>query len=129
MKKLVEYSDKNLYDSYKPEEICFVIERNYDEIEESSSITDDLEEAKKLAKEDGYQIFIYRKKFGKDCFNADYLFEDMIDNVNQDGLDLDCLESEKQEFIRITTEWFNKVIGNYWFGDEILGVLKDEDIR
>ena len=128
MKKLVEYSEKTLYDFFKSEEICFVIERNYDEIDESSSITDDLEEAKKLAKEDGYRIFIYRKKFGKDCFDADCLFEDMIDNVNQGGLDLDCLESEKQEFIRITTEWFNKVIGNYWFGDEILGVLKDENI-
>ena len=126
MKQLTEYSAKSLYGFFKPEEICFVIERNYDEIDESSSITDDLEEAKKLAKEDEYQIFIYRKKFGKDCFDADCLFEDMINNVKYDGLDLDCLESEKQEFIRITTEWFNKVIGNYWFAGEFMGVLKDE---
>lgn len=128
MKELTEYSAKSLYGFFKKEEICFVIERNYDEIDESSSITDDLEEAKELAEENEAQIFIYRKKFGKDCFNADYLFEDMIDNVNQEGLDLDCLESEKQEFIRITTEWFNKVVRNYWFADEYMGVLKDENI-
>ncbi len=126
MKQLTEYSVKSLYGFFKPEEICFVIEQSFDFIDDTSDVTDDLKEAKALAKENDYQIFIYRKKFGKDCFDADYLFEQMIDNVNQEGLDLNCCESDKQEFSRITTEWFNKVIGNYWFADECVGVLKDE---
>lgn len=126
MKHLAEYSAKSIYGFFKKEEICFVVEKEFEWIDDTSDVTDDLKEAKELTKENDYQIFIYTKKFGKDCFDADYLFEEMIDNVNQDGLDLNCCESDKQEFIRITTEWFNKVIRNYWFADECVGVLKDE---
>lgn len=128
MKTLGSYSEKNLFEQFKKEEICFVIELSYEYIDDTSDVTDDLKEAKKIAEENEAQIFIYTKKFGKDCFDADYLFEEMIDNVNQEGLDLNCCESDKQEFIRITTEWFNKVIRNYWFADELMGVLKDENI-
>lgn len=62
MKTLISYSEKNLFEQFKKEEICFVIEQSFDFIDETSDITDDLEEAKELAEENEAQIFIYTKK-------------------------------------------------------------------
>ncbi len=62
MKQLTEYSAKSLYSFFKKEEICFVIEQKSDWISDTSDVTDDLEEARELAKENETQIFIYTKK-------------------------------------------------------------------
>jgi len=93
MKQLAEYSAKSLYGFFKPEEICFVIEQNFDFIDETSDITDDLEEAKELAEENEAQIFIYTKKLN---YVDDYVPR--------------------------------KDLEDSWFADELVGVLKDENI-
>ena len=93
MKKLVEYSEKTLYDFFKPEEICFVIEQSFDFIDETSDITDDLKEAKELAEENEAQIFIYTKKLN------------YVDDFTP-----------------------RKDLEDSWFADELVGVLKDENI-
>lgn len=62
MKHLAEYSAKSLYGFFKKEEICFVVEKKFEWIDDTSDVTDDLKEAKELAKENDYQIFIYTKK-------------------------------------------------------------------
>lgn len=133
MEKLVEYSDKNLYDFYKPEEICFVIERNYNEIDESSSIADDLEEAKELAEENEAWIFIYKKRLCIDCLYPDMVFQDVLDSLESEGIASELLldrigEEGEKEFTEMCKKWFAKHIGkNTWFADELVGVLKDEN--
>lgn len=120
---LMAYS--NMYNLHV-QEICFVVKKNPDCIDELATVTDDLDEAKEIAKEKGYHIYIYEKKFAKDCFDADWIFDRMIDDVESEGFDFDHSEADKKEFKRITEEWFNKVVGNSWFAFGLLGVVKDD---
>ena len=93
MKTLTSYSEKKLFEQFKKEEICFVIEQNFDFIDETSDITDDLEEAKELAEENEAQIFIFTKKLN------------YVDDFTP-----------------------RKDLEDSWFADELVGVLKDENI-
>ena len=79
-----------------------------------------------IAKEKGYQIYIYTKKFAKECFDADWIFDRMIDDLETEGFDFDYSKADKEEFKRITEEWFNKIVGETWFAYDLLGVLKDD---
>lgn len=62
MKTLISYTEKDIIKHFKKEEICFVIELSYEYIDDTSDVTDDLKEAKKIAEENEAQIFIYTKK-------------------------------------------------------------------
>lgn len=132
MKKLKTYTAENIYKHFKKEEICFVIAYNYDWIDESSSPIDNLEDAIQTAKEEDEdnQIFIFTRKKCIDCFDPDSLFQDLICNLENEGMDsdytLDCIRGEgEKEFHKITTEWFKKQFGNTYIFDECLGVLEE----
>lgn len=134
METLTSYSEKKLFEQFKKEEICFVIEQNYDFIDETSDVTDDLKEAKELAKENDYQIFIYKKMFAKDCLSSEEVFNYLVDDVEDMGYSSEYLlnsisEEDKKEFLDFTEKWFNKIVKDAWFADECVGVLKDEDIQ
>ena len=45
MKQLVEYTIKNLYNEFKPEEVCFVVAKSYGYINELSYLTGDINTA------------------------------------------------------------------------------------
>ena len=107
-------------------EVCFVVKQAPDLGDELATVTDDLEEAKRIAEEKGYQIYIYKKKFAKECFDADWIFDRMIDDLETEGVDFDYSKADKKEFERITEEWFNKIVGNSWFAYGFLGMLKDD---
>lgn len=107
-------------------EICFVVRQSPDLGDEVTTVTDDLEEAKRIAEEKGYQIYIYQKKFAKECFDADWIFDRMIDDLESEGFDFDYSKADKKEFNRITEEWFNKAVEGAWFAYGLLGVLKDD---
>jgi len=123
---LKEYTTTDLVNCFNAEEICFVVKQAPDLGDELATVTDDLEEAKRIAEEKGYQIYIYKKKFAKDCFDADWIFDRMIDDLESEGFDFDYSKVDKEEFKRITEEWFNKVVGNSWFAYGLLGVLKGQ---
>ena len=133
MKQLVEYTTKNLYGEFKPDEICFIVEKDYDYIDELSYITDDMNDALSFAKENDYKIFIFEKKFASDCLYSDVLFNDMLDDFEDDGLDSSYLLNRigadgKKEFKELIENWFDKYISNdYWFADRLLGMLKIEE--
>lgn len=133
MKQLAEYSTKSLYDLFKPEEICFIVAKSYESIDELSYITDDLNDALSFAEENDYKIFIFRKKFASDYLYSDVLFKNMLDDFEEDGLDSSYLlnyigEDGKKEFKELIGNWFDKYIGNdYWFTDRLLGMLKIEE--
>jgi len=123
---LKEYTTTDLANCFNAEEICFAVKEDPDWIDELSTVTDDFEEAKEIAKEKGYQIYIYKKKFARDCFDADWLFDSLTDNLEFEGYDFDYSETDKKEFDRITEQWFNKIVGETWFAYDLLGVLKDD---
>lgn len=123
---LKEYTTTDLANCFNAEEICFAVKEDPDWIDELSTVTDDFEEAKEIAKEKGYQIYIYKKKFARDCFDADWIFDRMIDDLESEGFDFDYSETDKKEFDRITEQWFNKIVGETWFAYDLLGVLKDD---
>ena len=132
MNNLAEYSVTNIYDSFKPEEICFIVAKCYEAIEYDDYyfITDDLYEAVEYAHENEWQIFIYYKKLTKDCINADHLFRDLIDNAEEEGLDgsyfLDCLGDDgEKEFKEMIEKWVSKFLGDTWIADECVGELKE----
>ena len=127
--KIAEYSAKSLYGLFKPEEICFGVAENLKNIE-FADVTDVLQEAKEFASSGG-QIFIFKKKLVRDCFNFERLYVDLLDDIDQQGYDSDHLQEiisdeEKKEFKEFAEKWFSKCVQNTWFGDELLGVLKNE---
>ena len=133
MNQLVEYTTKNLYGEFKPEEICFVVEIDYDYIDELSYITDKLDDALDEAKENDYKIFIFTKKFAKDCLYSDKIFHDMLETFEEEGLDIGYViggneENAEKEFTALVEKWFEKYVGNnWWFTDRLLGTLRTEE--
>ena len=130
MKQLSEYTIKNLYSEFKPKEICFIVEKSYRYVNELSYITDDMNEALSLAKENDYKIFVFKKKLASDCLCTHRLFQNMLDDLEDEGLDstyvLNYIGADgTKEFEKLIEQWFGKYIGDdYWFAGEAVGVLK-----
>ena len=85
--KQAEYTTKNLYSKFKPEDVCFVVAKSYGYINELSYLTDDMNDALSFAKENDYKIFVFKKKFASDCLYPDMLFQNMLDDLEDEGLD------------------------------------------
>ena len=133
MKQLVEYTTKNLYSEFKPEDVCFVVDKSYDYVNKLSYITDDLNDALDEAKENDYKIFVYSKKLAIECLDTDLLYNNMIENVQEEGFDIETMiydikEDASEEFSTLLKAWFAKYFDNtYWFADRLLGMLKIEE--
>lgn len=132
MKELVEYTTKNLYGEFKPEEICFIVakEDGLDYVGWLSYSTDDLDDALDEAKENDYKIFVYSKKLAIDCLDTDLLYNNMIENVQEEGFDIETMiydikEDASEEFSTLLKTWFAKYFDNtYWIPDRLLGTLR-----
>lgn len=129
-----EYTMNNLYGLVKPygqfeaEELCYIVEPDYDCINEISYITDDLNQALAEAKETNSKIFI----FAKNCLYPDKIFQNMLKSLKEEGLDIGYLlagveENAEKDFAKLINKWFKKYVGNtYWFPDRLLGTLRTE---
>ena len=118
MKQLTEYTTKNLYSLFKPEEICFIIakEDGLDYVDGLSYSTDDLDDALDEAKENDYKIFVYAKKLAIECLDTDLLYND---DIKEDAI---------EEFSTLLKTWFAKYFDNtYWIPDRLLGTLRTEE--
>lgn len=136
MKELTEYTMNNLYGLVKPygefeaDELCFIVEVDYDCIDELSYITDKLDDALSKAKENNDKIFIYTKKFAKDCLYPNRLFQNMLESLEEEGLDIGFViggieKYAEENFTELVEKWFEKFVGNdYWFYDRLLGTLR-----
>lgn len=117
-----------LFKKYKTNEICFAV--CFVIADDGELMADipatffaSLNKAIEEAKRTGESVFAYTRKYAKDCFDPHTLYEDLIDNVNQEGFDIPhCIEA-KEEFVNITRRWFKKHFGNAWFADEFIGKL------
>lgn len=135
MKQLVEYTIKNLYNEFKPEDVCFVVAKSCSYISDLSYLTDDLNDALSFAKENDYNIFVYKKKFTKDCLDTYSIFRNTIENIQEAGFDIDyalciknCGKKAEKDFNELIEQWFFKYIdSNTWFADNLIGTLKVDE--
>lgn len=133
MKQLTEYTTKNLYSLFKPEELCFVVGKDYESLDVLSYTTDDLADAIDEAKENDYKIFVYSKKLAIECLDTDLLYNNMIENVQEEGFDIETMiydikEDASEEFSTLLKTWFAKYFDNtYWIPDRLLGTLRTEE--
>ena len=133
MKQLTEYTTKNLYSLFKPEELCFVVGKDYESLDVLSYTTDDLADAIDEAKENDYKIFVYSKKLAIECLDTDLLYNNVIENVQEEGFDIETMiydikEDASEEFSTLLKTWFAKYFDNtYWIPDRLLGTLRTEE--
>ena len=131
MKTFTEKELKKKYPNYKTD-LCYVVAEAYDDFFYAESFTtDELDEAKEKAQQDGYHIYVYMKKLMKDCLDTDYLLDNLVEYVEQEGIDSGWLwdmisDQEKKNFCSFVTKWFNKIVGNSYVADECIGELVEE---
>ena len=123
-----KYSEKELYDLYKPSELCFIVATKASYINESSSVIDTLKEAMKVVGQDE-KIFICTRKKILDCLDPDLLYQNLIDNMENEGVLGEYLESligrkGEENFKNIVTRFLKRHVKNTWFAGELVGVLK-----
>jgi len=129
MKTFTEEELKAEYPNFE-RDLCYIVEGSYDFIDDESYTTDQLDEAVEKSKERDYHIYVFTKKLMKDCLDADYLLDNLVDNVEQNGIDSGWLysmlsTSTKQEFYSFVTKWFDKVVGSSYLADEFIGELEN----
>ena len=120
-----------LFKKYKPNEICFAV--TFLVALDGILVTDSpvtffasLDKATEEAKRTGESVFAYTRKYAKECYDPHTLYEDLVDNVNEEGFDIPYYDIEaKEEFEKITNRWFNKHFGKAWFADEFIGRLAE----
>lgn len=130
-RQIPAYTEQQLFSKWESEKLCYVIEKQYDRIDASSDVTDDLEEAKELAKEYEQRIFVYLKKYVKECLDPDDVLQDLLDHVEQNGYDSAVLydqisETEEKKFKNYVRNWFDRIVKNSWIADYCVGVLIEE---
>ena len=131
MKTFSEQELKKTYPKHKTE-LCYVVAEAYDDLFYNESFTtDNLKEAKAEAKTKHYHMYIFTKKLMKDCLDTNYLLENLVDNVEQEGVDSGWLwdmlsTSTQQEFHSFIAQWFNKIVGKSYITDEYIGELVEK---
>ena len=124
-----KYSEKELYDLYKPSELCFIVATKASYIDESYSVMDTLKEALAEVGLDEH-IYIYTRKKIVDYLDSDGLYQNLIDDMESEGVLGESLESligrkGKEDFKITVTKFLKRYVKNAWIADEVIGVLKE----
>ena len=124
-----KYSEKELYDLYKPSELCFIVATKASYIDESSSVIDTLKEAMELVGQDEH-IYIYTRKKIVDYLDPDSLYQNLIDDMESEGVLGEYLESligrkGKEDFKVTVTKFLKRYVRDAWLANEVIGVLKE----
>ena len=124
-----KYSEKELYDLYKPSELCFIVATKASYIDESSSVIDTLKEAMELVGQDEH-IYIYTRKKIVDYLDSDGLYQNLIDDMESEGVLGEYLESligrkGKEDFKITVTKFLKRHVKNAWLANEVIGVLEE----
>ena len=129
MKQLKSYSEKRLRTLYKPNEICFIIAKEYKHIDDTSSVMDTLKEALAEVGLDEH-IYIYTRKKIVDYLDSDGLYQNLIDDMESEGVLGEYLESligrkGKEDFKITVTKFLKRYVRDAWLADEVIGVLEE----
>ena len=124
-----KYSEKELYDLYKPSELCFIVATKASYIDESYSVIDTLKEAMEEVGQDEH-IYIYTRKKIVDYLDPDSLYQNLIDDMESDGVLGEYLESligrkGKEDFKITVTKFLKRYVKNAWLANEVIGVLEE----
>lgn len=124
-----KYSEKELYDLYKPSELCFIVASKASYIDESSSVIDTLKEAMEVVGQDEH-IYIYTRKKIVDYLDSDSLYQNLIDDMESEGVLGEYLESligrkGKEDFKITITKFLKRYVRDAWLADEVIGVLEE----
>ena len=124
-----KYSEKELYDLYKPSELCFIVATKASYIDESSSVIDTLKEAMEVVGQDEH-IYIYTRKKIVDYLDSDSLYQNLIDDMESEGVLGESLESligrkGKEDFKITVTKFLERYVRDAWLADEVIGVLEE----
>lgn len=124
-----KYSEKELYDLYKPSELCFIVATKASYIDESYSVIDTLKEAMELVGQDEH-IYIYTRKKIVDYLDSDGLYQNLIDDMESEGVLGEYLESligrkGKEDFKITVTKFLKRYVRDAWLANEIIGVLEE----
>ena len=124
-----KYSEKELYDLYKPSELCFIVATKASYIDESSSVIDTLKEAMEVVGQDEH-IYIYTRKKIVDYLDPDSLYQNLIDDMESEGVLGEYLESlisrkGKEDFKITVTKFLKRYVRDAWLADEVIGVLEE----
>ena len=124
-----KYSEKELYDLYKPSELCFIVATKASYIDESYSVMDTLKEALAEVGLDEH-IYIYTRKKIVDYLDSDGLYQNLIDDMESEGVLGEYLESligrkGKEDFKITVTEFLKRYVRDAWIADEVIGVLEE----
>ena len=123
-----KYSEKELYDLYKPSELCFIVATKASYIDESSSVIDTLKEAMEVVGQDE-RIYIYTRKKIVDYLDPDGLYQNLIDDMESEGVLGEYLESligrkGKEDFKITVTKFLKRYVRDAWLANEVIGVLE-----
>ena len=124
-----KYSEKELYDLYKPSELCFIVATKASYIDESSSVIDTLKEAMEVVGQDEH-IYIYTRKKIVDYLDPEGLYQNLIDDMESEGVLGEYLESligrkGKEDFKVTVTKFLKRYVRDAWLANEVIGVLKE----
>ena len=124
-----KYSEKELYDLWKPSELCFIVATKASYINESYSVMDTLKEALAEVGLDEH-IYIYTRKKIVDYLDSDGLYQNLIDDMESEGVLGESLESligrkGKEDFKITVTKFLKRYVKNAWLADEVIGVLEE----
>lgn len=124
-----KYSEKELYDLYKPSELCFIVATKASYIDESYSVIDTLKEAMEVVGQDEH-IYIYTRKRIVDYLDSDGLYQNLIDDMESEGVLGEYLESligrkGKEDFKITVTKFLKRYVKNAWLANEFIGVLEE----
>ena len=129
MKQLKSYSEKRLRTLYKPNELCFIIAKEYKYIDDTSRVMDTLKEALAEVGLDEH-IYIYTRKKMIDYLDTDSLYQNLIDDMESEGVLGEYLESligrkGKEDFKITVTKFLKRYVRDAWLADEVIGVLEE----
>ena len=124
-----KYSEKELYDLYKPSELCFIVATKASYIDESYSVIDTLKEAMEVVGQDEH-IYIYTRKKIVDYLDPDSLYQNLIDDMESEGVLGEYLESligrkGKEDFKITVTKFLKRYVRDAWLANEVIGVLEE----
>lgn len=94
----------------------------------SDNLKETIREYHKNPLKEKYYIGVFEKKLLIDAFDTDHLFNDILLNFENNGVDFDYIDSffsksDHEDFKKVLTAWIKKRVKKAWYAGDLLGKL------
>ena len=94
----------------------------------SDNLKETIREYQENPLKEKYYIGVFEKKFLIDALDTDDVFNDILLNFENDGVDFDYIDSffsqsDHEDFKKVLTAWIKKRVKKAWYAGELLGKL------